>query len=295
MKSTSWISGMALALAVTGAVVGGDHLVQAAVPQVLTQQGRLIDKATSKPVAGTISITFTLYDAATAGTSLWTEKQDVTLDDGYFSARLGETTAIPKTVFNGTVRYLGVQVGTDAEMTPREPLTSVPYALVAGDVNGAINPTSVSIAGTKVIDETGKWVGPAPAISWPTPGFTLPFAPLNGLAGCAVSPFSANTAGSTSSTTNVSIGTMFFEQSATWLKSSYTKGRLQVVCRGNGVIELRTGSCGTVVTTINCTSGGRPWTAISPEFTVSSSADYDVVVRATSGAIEWSQPQLVLY
>lgn len=294
MKSTRWIWSVVL----VGAAVFAGHSVEAAVPQVLTQQGRLIDKATSKPVAGTISITFALYDVASGGTALWTEKQDVTLDDGYFSARLGETTAIPKTVFNGSVRYLGVTVGTDTEMSPREPLTSVPYAMVAGDVNGPINPASVSIAGTKVIDETGKWVGPpiaAAAATWPTPGFTLPFMPLNGLAGCAVSPVAANTAGSTTSTTNVSIGTMYFEQSATWLKSSYTKGRLQVVCRGNGVIELRTGSCGTVVATINCTSGTRPWTAASAEFTVSSSTDYDVVARATSGSLEWSQPQLVLY
>ena len=157
MSRSSFVAAVALAVAASALLAPE---VNAAVPAGLTQQGRLFDKA-GKPSTGSIDIVFTIYDAATGGASLWTEKQSVTLDDGYFSARLGDTTAIPATVWDGTVRYLGVQVGADAEMTPREALNSVPYAIVAGEVKGDIHPTSVTIGTTPVIDATGKWVGPA--------------------------------------------------------------------------------------------------------------------------------------
>jgi hypothetical protein len=89
------------------------------------------------PVSGAVAFVFTIYDAATAGTSLWTESQMITLEDGYFSARLGDATAIPGTVFNGSIRYLGIKVATDSEAVPRQPITSVPYAILAGQATHA--------------------------------------------------------------------------------------------------------------------------------------------------------------
>lgn len=130
-----------------------------AVPGQLTEQGRLLD-TTGTPQTGSVSIVFSLYDAATGGTALWTETQNITLDDGYFSARLGDATAIPASVFSGATRYLGVTVGADAEMTPRQSIVSVPYALMANNAVGDITPTSVSVNGTTVIDSSGAWVGP---------------------------------------------------------------------------------------------------------------------------------------
>jgi hypothetical protein len=109
---------------------------RAAVPGTLTQQGRLLDSA-GMPVNGAVAFVFTIYDAATMGTSLWTESQMITLEDGYFSARLGDTTAIPGTVFNGSIRYLGIKVATDSEAVPRQPITSVPYAILAGQASHA--------------------------------------------------------------------------------------------------------------------------------------------------------------
>lgn len=130
-----------------------------AVPGQLTEQGRLLDTA-GAPATGSVSIVFAVYDAATGGTALWTETQNITLDDGYFSARLGEVTPIPASVFDGATKYLGVKVGSDAEMTPRQTIVSVPYALMANNAVGDITPTSVSVAGNTVIDSTGAWVGP---------------------------------------------------------------------------------------------------------------------------------------
>ncbi|HLK40406.1 MAG TPA: collagen-like protein, partial [Polyangiaceae bacterium] len=135
------------------------------VPGFLTEQGRLFD-AMSNPVSGSTKFVFSLYTAATGGTALWTETQTITLDSGFFSAQLGETTAIPPATFvtaatGGNALYLGIQVNSDPELSPRQPLLSVPYAFVANNAIGDITPASISVAGHTVIDGTGAWVGTA--------------------------------------------------------------------------------------------------------------------------------------
>jgi hypothetical protein len=135
--------------------------VRAAVPALLTHQGRLLDN-NGQPVTTSQIFIYKIYDAATAGNMLWTETLTVPMDQGYFSVQLGASTAITNALLTGGPRYLGIQVGTDAEMTPREQLSSVAYARIAGDVSGDIHPDSVTIGSTAVISNAGKWVGPAP-------------------------------------------------------------------------------------------------------------------------------------
>jgi hypothetical protein len=138
-----------------------------AVPDFLTQQGRLFDN-TGAPVTGAPQFVFTIYSDANGTDPLWTETQIITLDSGYFSTSLGSVTPIPNTLFTGLTRYLGIKVGSDPEMSPRTPLTSVPYALIAGNVIGDIKPNSVSIGSAVVIDSTGKWVGDPTGLMGPT-------------------------------------------------------------------------------------------------------------------------------
>lgn len=136
-----------LSLAITAALA---TTVGAAVPGTLTQQGRLIDKATGKPVTGAKDFTFSIYNAATGGTALWTETQSLTLDDGYFSTPLGATTPFPAGLFDGSgPRFLGVKIGTDAELSPREAMNSVPFALTAGSTTG---PSVVALRDTDSTD-----------------------------------------------------------------------------------------------------------------------------------------------
>src|SRR5688572_28038347 len=109
-----------LALAAVGVAVPS----QALVPPAITQQGRILDSE-GNAVDGTVTIVFTLYDdpsASEAGNILWEESQDITLDEGYFSTRLGELGAnpFPGDAFDGSVRYLGVKVGRADELTPRQ-------------------------------------------------------------------------------------------------------------------------------------------------------------------------------
>ena len=149
------------AAAIAGAAwSGGDGANASSVPKLLTEQGRLFDK-NNNPVAGSTMFSFAIYNVATGGTATWTEAQTITLDSGYFSAQLGATTVFPATLFSaaaGTL-YLGITVNSDPELSPRQPLLSVPYALVADNAVGDITPNSVSVGGSTVIDKTGKWVG----------------------------------------------------------------------------------------------------------------------------------------
>lgn len=101
-----------------------------AVPQMINYQGRLTD-ASGNPLNGTYSITFKLYSVGTGGSAIWTETHsNVNVSNGLFNVLLGSTTPLDASKFTGTT-YLGVTVGSDPEMTPRQRLVSVPYALVA--------------------------------------------------------------------------------------------------------------------------------------------------------------------
>jgi Extracellular link domain len=118
------------------------------VPLTVTQQGRLLD-STSAPVDSVaLKFTFKLYTTPAGTASLWTETQTITPDQGYFSARLGEVTPFPATIFDGsqTVLYLGITSGSDTEMAPRQQLTSVPFAMLSLNATHATTADSAATA-----------------------------------------------------------------------------------------------------------------------------------------------------
>lgn len=100
-------------------------------PPVVAYQGFLTDAQGVPVVDETRPITFTIYDAETGGTPLWTETRTVATVNGVFTVLLGEI----KSLDDGTVEnppvYLGVKVGAESEMAPRQFLASVPFALRA--------------------------------------------------------------------------------------------------------------------------------------------------------------------
>jgi hypothetical protein len=117
----------AIAIAVIAVLTAG--LAFAEVPQLVNYQGRLTDGGS--PVAdGQYSVKFTIYDQI-GGSVVWTETQNVTTKGGLFSILLGSVTPLNSSVFSGPTRYLGIKVGSNAEMSPLTQLASVPYALVA--------------------------------------------------------------------------------------------------------------------------------------------------------------------
>jgi hypothetical protein len=108
-------------------------------PRLINYQGVLADDV-GAPVTGTHNLTFAIYPDSAQGTqSLWTETHTaVAFDNGVFNVILGATTAMPDTLFIGDIRWMGIQVDTDLEMTPRMRITSVPWALRATVADSAL-------------------------------------------------------------------------------------------------------------------------------------------------------------
>jgi|GEM_PF-2668061 len=107
----------------------------AASTQVIAYQGRLTDTS-ENPLTGTLDMRFRLYSAASGGLSLWEEAwldaSAVEVNGGLFHVMLGSLTPIPQSVISGNSSlFLGMTVNTDAEMTPRVQLGSVPFAVQA--------------------------------------------------------------------------------------------------------------------------------------------------------------------
>jgi hypothetical protein len=117
----------------------GSAISHAQVPRTVSYQGYLTDTTTGNPVdssPGTISITFTIYDALTGGTLQWTETQNVEVNQGVYNVVFGADSLNALNLSFDTQYWLGTEVGTDGEMIPRQALTSVPYAMNSDTVDG---------------------------------------------------------------------------------------------------------------------------------------------------------------
>lgn len=123
----------------------------AQVPQLINYQGKL-DSA-GVPISGIRNLTFKIYDAGTAGSTLWTESQtNVPVTNGIFNVLLGSVTPFTVGVFGGTgERHLGVTVGTGTEMSPRYRITSTAFSIRAASADGVADNT---ITSAKIVNGT---------------------------------------------------------------------------------------------------------------------------------------------
>ena len=102
-------------------------LSEAQMPKKVNYQGYLADTA-GNPVDGSVQMTFSIYDVATGGSSLWSETQAVTATEGRYSVLLGAVTPISLTEVKPY--WLGIKVGSDSEMTPRKEITPTLYEVI---------------------------------------------------------------------------------------------------------------------------------------------------------------------
>jgi hypothetical protein len=96
----------------------------ALVTQSITYQGKLTDPS-SNPLNGTYDVTFKLYEVSSGGTALATDTHTIQVSKGVFTTQV----TADKSFFDGRALWLGIKVGADPEMMPREELRPVPYAL----------------------------------------------------------------------------------------------------------------------------------------------------------------------
>lgn len=108
--------------------------------RTLSFQGRLTDSL-GNPITASTNVVFKLYTALSGGSQLYTTGTcSVTPDqDGIFNSIIGEDcgSEISSDVFteNADV-YLGITVGSDSEMDPRQQIANVGYALNAETLQG---------------------------------------------------------------------------------------------------------------------------------------------------------------
>jgi hypothetical protein len=101
----------------------------AAVPSTIMYQGRLTQPSGQAVVDGLYQIRFRIYPSAVGSSAVWDNGfRTVTVVSGLFSYRLGDSTAFPSTLFDNPPLWLGITVGSDAELSPRSELTGVAFA-----------------------------------------------------------------------------------------------------------------------------------------------------------------------
>jgi hypothetical protein len=98
------------------------------IPEMINYQGYLTDDE-GNPINGNLEMTFSVYEFDTGSSPLWTETHSsVTVTDGLFNVLLGSINPINASHLTGRNSYLGIKVGSDPEMTPRQQIVSVAYA-----------------------------------------------------------------------------------------------------------------------------------------------------------------------
>src|SRR3989344_3069149 len=102
-------------------------------------QGKLTNSSGVTVTDGDYTMVFKLYTVSSGGSAIWTETRSggnvVAVANGLFSVLLGSVTDISGVDWNQTL-YLGVEVNSDGEMTPRKLLGTVPAAFEADRIDG---------------------------------------------------------------------------------------------------------------------------------------------------------------
>jgi hypothetical protein len=131
----------------------------AQIPRQISYQGLLVSPSGNPISDGTHTITVVFWDAPTGGASLYSETIPTTTARGIFNVIIGGNNSgpIPTTVDFSKQYWLGVSVDGGAEMSPRSPLTSAPYALNAAV---AAEAKSVSSDATGIVTSINEVDGP---------------------------------------------------------------------------------------------------------------------------------------
>lgn len=119
-------------------------------PRTLSYQGILSDTSGTPKPDGSYNFTFRLYTDPSGGTSVWSETKSSQVKRGLFSTVLGSVTPLPDSVKFDRQYWLGIQVASDPELSPRIPFTSVGSSFHALQADVAQTVPDNSIAEGKI-------------------------------------------------------------------------------------------------------------------------------------------------
>lgn len=137
-------------------ILATSAIVSADVPKLINYQGLLTITSGTPLKDSTYSVTFTIYDAPSGGTDLWTEDQAVSTASGLFSVHLGAVNLLADSVFSSDARYLGIKINPNAEFSPRDRIVSTGYSYRVSTVDGATGGAILGNVGIGTIAESAQ-------------------------------------------------------------------------------------------------------------------------------------------
>ena len=119
------------------AATPGEPTAIRAVPAKMAFQGYLTDNG-GTPINASVTLVVRLWNAASGGSLVWGPETHagVSVDDGVFAIKMGETVALDPSDFSGSALWVGVQVNGEAEL-PRTELLTSPFAMRAVEADHA--------------------------------------------------------------------------------------------------------------------------------------------------------------
>jgi len=132
-------------------------------PRIFTFKGRLTDSLDNPIISANTVLRISLYNDQTANgpALLWQEVVSVNPNkDGVFKTELGRNIPIPQSLFfQNASLWLGISIGEEAELTPRQQLATVSFAANAQTLQGLL-PISNADAGSRnvilALDSSGN-------------------------------------------------------------------------------------------------------------------------------------------
>lgn len=139
-----------LGLAVFSAPSHGQQQLTEGPPEFVSYQGHVnLASDGETPINSAADIIFRLYRNANdpVASAIWAEEhQDVSIFNGVFNVYIGLGDPVSGTpngsvgdVFKTAPLFLGIKIGLDEEITPRQSITSSPFAMTAKHVTTAIH------------------------------------------------------------------------------------------------------------------------------------------------------------
>jgi len=126
-----------------------------AVPQLVNYQGKVYQPSGAVVPDGAYKMAFSIYDVPTGGTAIWTETYDALQVKGSaFHVLLGSVNPIGASIFGSAERFLGVKLASDPELSPRQKVASVPYAMVAEKAASAATAAEATHAASADVAQT---------------------------------------------------------------------------------------------------------------------------------------------
>lgn len=120
------------------------------------------------PLDGPKSVAYRLYNSESGGSPLWEETQTTSFDAGLFCSALGKDTNNPIPLSDLVAQqklFLGIQIESDSELSPRLEFFSTPFAHVALALADGATIESPELTGTTTVQFGGSTATGQPSLT----------------------------------------------------------------------------------------------------------------------------------